>query len=116
MEVVSERLRSLAHEEKLLDVGGSGRARYYRLSRAAYELLLDSLGYVVDRRLTQENARARVLNALEQNPLSNSDIREITQLSRNQALTLMKGLEKEGFVRLHQAKRGSRWTLRREGA
>jgi hypothetical protein len=47
----------------------------------------------VDRRLTQGNVRARMLNALEQNSLSNSDIREITPLSRNQALTLMKGIE-----------------------
>ena len=46
--------------------------------RAAYELLVGTLKYHVDRRLTLENAKARVLAVLEEGPLTNADVREIT--------------------------------------
>ena len=44
--------------------GGTGRGRYYRLSRKSYEALVGTLAYEVDRRLTGENAKARVIAVL----------------------------------------------------
>lgn len=91
--------------------GGAGRGRYYRLTRSTYEALLDGLSYDVDLQLTQENAKARVLAALAHRPLTNADVREITQLGRNQVLWLMKGLREAGLVRLEKRGRASCWTL-----
>ena len=74
-------------------------------------MLVGSLQYLVDRRLSMENARARILAALKARDLSNRELREITQLSRDQVLWLMKGLVKEGLVALEGKKRASRWRL-----
>jgi len=91
--------------------GGSGRGQYYRLSRVAYEILIGTLDYHVDRRLTIENAKVRVLSVLKDRPLSNSDLREITQLSRYQIARLMASLRREGMVEIRGSKRGSKWYL-----
>ncbi len=56
-----------------------------------------------------ENAKGRVLGALADRGLTNAEVREITQLGRNQALWLMKSLAGEGLVRLIGKGRGSRW-------
>ena len=55
-----------------------------------------------------------MLEALKSRPLSNADVREITQLARQQAARLMASLREEGRVELTGARRGSRWVLRRE--
>lgn len=104
----------VAHWNLLEAGGGAGRGRYYRLSRAVYDLLVGTLKYHVDRRLAIENAKARVLAVLAvlaERPLTNADVREITQMGRNQALWLMKTLEKEDLVLLEGQGRASRWKL-----
>lgn len=111
VEVVQERLSLLVVQEKLLESCGRGKGRYFRLSRTAYELLVGSLQYLVDRRLSMENARARILAALKERALSNQELREITQLNRDQVVWLMKSLAKDGMVALEGKKRGSRWRL-----
>jgi len=65
----------------------------------------------VDRRLTLENAKARVLSTLAVKPLNNADIREITQLSRYQIVRLMTGLRREGLVEIRGSRRGAKWHL-----
>ncbi len=115
IEGAREALSRLSTQWGLLETGGgSGRGRYYRLSRAAYDLLLGALEYHVDRRLSAENAKARVLAALGDRPLTNAQVREITQMGRNQALWLMKSLEKEGLIDLVGTGRGSPWQLPRK--
>jgi ATP-dependent DNA helicase RecG len=110
-----EILAKLSHDARVLETGGgSGLGQYYRLTRTVYDLLGDRLGYDVDRRLALENARARVLSVLADRPLSNADVREITQLSRHQALRLMDSLRREGLVMLGGSHRGARWLLRGE--
>jgi ATP-dependent DNA helicase RecG len=110
MEGAREILGQLATQWNLLEAGGgAGRGRYYRLSRPAYGLLVGAMKYHVDRRLSAENAKARVLAALADRSLTNAEVREITQLGRNQALWLMKGLAGEGLARLRGRGRGSRW-------
>lgn len=40
-----ELLSAMANDYKLLDPIGTGRGRYYTLSRKAYELMEDNMGY-----------------------------------------------------------------------
>jgi ATP-dependent DNA helicase RecG len=112
VEGAREMLSALSSRWRLLEGGGgAGQGRYYRLSRKTYRTLLGTLAYDVDKRLSRENAKARVLDVLRERSLTNSEIREITQLGRSQALRLMKSLEREGLVQLVGQRRGSRWRL-----
>ena len=107
-----EILARLATRDRLLETGGTaGRGRYYRLSRQACEELGEILAYHVDSRLSRENAKGRVLAALRHGPLFNAQIREITQMSRQQATRLMESLRSEGLIRLEGQKRGALWHL-----
>lgn len=58
-----------------------------------------------------ENAKAHVMASLSDGPLTNADIREITQLGRLQVVRVMKALEKEGSVSLYKRGRASQWRL-----
>ena len=112
IEEVVEILAQLVTEWHLLEAGGgAGRGRYYRLSRSSYEALLDTLAYQVDRRLAAANIKARVLSVLADGPLTNSDIREITQMNRKQVIALMNTLRREGLVQHETRGRASRWIL-----
>lgn len=105
-----EILARLASRDRLLETGGTaGRGRYHRLSRQACEELGETLAYHVDSRLTRENAKGRVLSALQHGPLSNAQIREITQMNREQIKWLMRNLAEEGAVVMTGSKRSSRW-------
>lgn len=95
----------------LLKSGGTGRARYYCLSRLSYARLGTVLDYYVDRRLDRENIKARLLDTLRDRPLSNSEIRRITQMGRQQVTRLMADLRKEGRVRVVGVTKGARWHL-----
>lgn len=107
-----EILGQLAAQWNLVEAGGgAGKGRYYRLSRVAYEILLGTLKYHVDRRLTVENAKARILAVLAERPLTNAEVREITQLSRYQAVRLMIALRREGLVEVRGLRRAARWYL-----
>jgi ATP-dependent DNA helicase RecG len=111
-----EILARLASRDRLLETGGTtGRGRYHRLSRQACEELGETLAYHVDSRLTRENAKGRVLAALQHGPLSNAQIREITQMGRRQVTTLMQSLRDDGLVEKDGERRGSRWLLCSEG-
>jgi ATP-dependent DNA helicase RecG len=112
IEGAREVLSRLATQWGLLETGGgSGRGRYYRLSRTAYDLFVGALGYHVDRRLTMENAKVRILTTLADGPLTNADLREITQLSRYKIVRLMSALREERLVEIRGSKRGARWYL-----
>lgn len=107
-----EILARLASRDRLLESGGpAGRGRYHRLSRQACEELGESLAYHLDSRLSRENAKGRVLAALRHGPLSNAQIREITQMSRQQTTRMMESLRSEGLVRLQGQKRAAQWHL-----
>jgi ATP-dependent DNA helicase RecG len=111
LERAREHLGELAHRRGLLDAGGTGRARYYRLSRPAYEQLSTALAYYRDRHLADQNAKARVLDTLADRPLSNTHLREITQMSRNQIKRIMAELRKEGLVTVTGRTRAAQWHL-----
>jgi len=112
LDTARELLAGLATRDRLLEPGGTaGRGRYHRLSRQACEELGDTLAYHLDSRLSLENAKGRVLNALQHGALSNAHIREITQMSRRQVTTLMQSLRQAGLVKKDGERRGSRWLL-----
>ncbi len=116
LEGAREILSRLSSRERLVEAGGTaGRGRYYRLSRHACASLGEALAYHVDARLSRENAKGRVLAALRHGPLGNSEIREITQMSRFQTTRLMESLRREGLVRLEGERRGARWHLADNG-
>lgn len=111
-----ELLARLANHERLVETGGpAGKGRYYRLAQAAYTRLGETMAYHVDSRLTQENMKGRVLTALKKGPLTNSDLREITQLERTQAWRLMNALRAEGMVKSSGRGRFVRWQLTADG-
>jgi hypothetical protein len=102
----------LANQERLVESAGpSGRGRYYRLTSAAYQQLGQALAYHVDRRLTRENVKARLLATLETRDLTNSQVREITQLGREAVKRLMASLRQEGRLQVVGAGRARRWRL-----
>lgn len=116
LEDARERLGALANRRGLLEAaGGPGRGRYFRLSLSAYHILETDLAYHLDRRMASEAARGRVLAALGNGPLTNSQFREITGMDRTQVVRLLRKLEQEGLVRRDGAKRGSRWGLAGKG-
>jgi ATP-dependent DNA helicase RecG len=112
MEDAREVLSRLVTQRNILETGGGvGRGRYYRLSRPAYQMLVGSLRYHVDSRLADQNAKARILAALAEGPLANAELREITQLSRNQCFKLMVELRAAGEIEMRGSKRWARWHL-----
>ncbi len=112
LDTARELLARLATRDRLLEPGGTaGRGRYHRLSRQACEELGDTLAYHLDSRLSLENAKGRVLDALQHGTLSNAQIREITQMSRRQVTTLMQSLREGKLVKQDGERRGSRWLL-----
>jgi ATP-dependent DNA helicase RecG len=112
LETARELLGFLSTVLHLLQQGGSGKGRYFRLSRAAYEILTNSLEYHIDMRLTEGNVRARILETLKERSLTNAELREITQYSRDQCLRIMKKLEQEGMVQVRGTRKSAQWFLR----
>jgi len=109
----SEFLSRLVAKYRLLEAGGTGKGRYYRLSRSVYEKLGTLAEYEVDKRLSREHVKARVLAVLAERSLSNAQVREITQMSRKQVFDLMRSIGSS--VELTGKGRGSRWVLRKKG-
>lgn len=94
-------LHTMEHERGYLEHGGSGRSLYWALHPAIYrELELDDHPYK-DRRTEWEAAKMHVLSMLRQQKdspdkyLTNTDIRKITRLNRDQVKRLMRELRKQ---------------------
>ena len=80
----------------------------------ACQQLDEALAYHLDSRLGRQDAKARVLEALQHRPLANAEVLEITQLSRQQATKLLSELRETGLIALAGANKGARWHLIRE--
>ena len=81
------------------------------MTAATYAQLGEAAAYHVDARLSQENLKGRILTALARTPLTNAEVREITQLSRQQVTRLLGQLREERLVRVSGSTKGSRWSL-----
>ncbi len=102
-------LDELGAKWRLVEAAGSGRGRRFSLSSEAIDLLAAALAYFTRGRLRSRIARARVLAALAEGPLSNADVRQLTHMGRDQVVWLMKRLEREGLVTLDRKGRSSQW-------
>jgi len=94
-------LHAMEHDRGYLEHGGSGRSIYWALHPAVHrELELDGHPFG-DRRTEWEAAKMHVLSMLRQQKdseeryLTNSDIRKITRLNREQVKRLMKELREQ---------------------
>jgi ATP-dependent DNA helicase RecG len=95
-----------------LERGGTGRGTYWMLSPHLHDRLAGPGVLERSRRLDMEAAKARVLSVLmRRGPLSNTEIRQITHLDRDQVKRLMSGLRAEGQVNVQGQGRYARWAF-----
>jgi ATP-dependent DNA helicase RecG len=70
--------------------------------------------YDLTRRLDKEAIKVRILTLLKDRPLKNAEIREFTDLERQQVTSLLKDLEDEGQIVLDGHGAGARWQLKKK--
>lgn len=101
---------------KLLVARGRGRAATYSLPRPLSERLRGKGITDADRPLEAEGVRLRILELLkERGRLTNAEIRDFSGYSRQQVLSLEKGLEDEGLIELIGHGRGAHIVLSAKG-
>jgi len=94
-------LSAMESERDYLERGGTGRGTYWVISRKLYSRLMTPGDFDVRQRTDWDASKTRVLSILRQRAkrgekgLSNSEIRQITMLSRYQVIRLMHELQKE---------------------
>jgi ATP-dependent DNA helicase RecG len=98
-----EKLASLETHLLMLEHSGAGRGAIYRLSRRAYDMT---------RRLDQEAIKVRILSLLKDRPLRNADIRNFTDLGRQQVYRIMKELESDDLVYQEGHGQAALWHLK----
>ncbi|MEK5037069.1 RNA-binding domain-containing protein [Sporosarcina sp. FSL K6-3457] len=97
-EQARELLSVMSGDFNLLDSIGSGRGRYYTLSRRAYELMEDNMRYERQQLLDREAMKIRILTILKTRNLSNKEIRQLTGLTSKQVQRLIKEMETDGVI------------------
>lgn len=110
---LKEKLASLENSLLILEHSGSGRGTTYRLSRRAAAILSEGATYDMTRRLDREAIKVRILSLLKDRPLRNADIRNFTDLGRQQAYRLMKELEADHLVFQEGHGQSALWYLNR---
>ncbi|MCL5808485.1 MAG: putative DNA binding domain-containing protein [Deltaproteobacteria bacterium] len=93
-----EKLASLETRLLMLEHSGTGRGAVYRLSRRASAILNEGVAYDMTRRLDREAIKVRILSLLKDRPLRNADIRNFTDLGRQQVYRIMKELESDNLI------------------
>jgi ATP-dependent DNA helicase RecG len=109
-----EKLAALENNHFMIEHSGSGRGTVYRLSRRAAAVLNKGTAYDLTRRLDKEAIKVRILTLLKDRPLKNAEIREFTDLERQQVTSLLKDLEDEGQIVLDGHGAGARWQLKKK--
>ncbi|AFZ67204.1 RNA-binding domain-containing protein [Deinococcus peraridilitoris] len=102
-------LLSFLEEGGAVEHAGYGKGLFYRLSRLAMDQLGDSLRYDRNARLEKEAVKTRVLSLLKERPLTNREVREISDLDREGVKRLMEELREEGLVRVGGRGAGAKW-------
>jgi len=98
-----------------IERGGTGRGTYWTLSHDLHRKLSVPGHPERDRRIDWEAAKTRILSVLKQRfrkrepGLSNTDIRRITHLDREQVKRLMRELRAEGQTEQIGKGRGALW-------
>jgi len=108
--VMDEILAELERMETIKPLG-KGRGRFFELTMKAHKMLVDGISYDRDRTLDAEAIKVRVLSILKERPLSNKEISQIGELTRNQVFKLMSELRKEGHVECNGHGKSALWRL-----
>jgi len=111
-----EKLASLEVSLSMLEHSGSGRGTTYRLSRRAAAVINEGATYDMTRRLDREAIKVRILSLLKDRPLRNADIRNFTDLGRQQAYRVMKELESDELVYQDGHGQSALWHLKQSGS
>lgn len=109
-EHTKEVLSYLENNLKIIHSGGNIRNKSYMFTRIVYDALEASADYDRDKKLDKESVKLRILSILKERNLTNMEIRQITDLDRQNVLRVMKELEYEG-VRLNKKGRWSHYYL-----
>ena len=107
-----EKLASLETNLFMIEHSGSGRGTVYRLSRRASAILNKGATYDMTRRLDKEAVKVRIMTLLKDRPLKNSEIRDFTDLDRQQVYRIMKELDSEGLVIQAGHGQTAQWSLK----
>ncbi|MGI6537219.1 MAG: hypothetical protein ACOX22_11700 [Caldicoprobacterales bacterium] len=113
MEQVREILSYMENSLKLIKSGGTVKKKYYSLTREVYSMLEKGVEYDRDKRLDKESIKMRILSILKERNLTNSEIRQMTSMDRQQVLRLMRELEADG-VQIKGSGRGAYYYLSKE--
>lgn len=110
MDQVREILSYMENSLKLIESGGTVKKKYYSLTRETYAMLERGVEYDRDKRLDRESIKMRILSILRERNLTNTEIRQMTGMDRQQVLRLMRELETNG-VKIEGVGRGAHYTL-----
>lgn len=109
---LKEKLSSLETNLLVVEHSGTGRGTIYRLSRRASAILNESVTYDMTRRLDREAIKVRILSLLKDRPLRNSEIRDFTDLDRQQVYRVMKELERDNLILQIGYGQSAKWHLK----
>lgn len=110
MDQVREILSYMENSLKLVESGGTVKKKYYSLTRETYAMLERGVEYDRDKRLDRESIKMRILSILRERNLTNTEIRQMTGMDRQQVLRLMRELETNG-VKIEGVGRGAYYTI-----
>lgn len=108
----------LERERSHLERGGSGRGTFWRLSRPTGKRLSLDAEHLRPLRTNLETAKTRIVAMLRREGsrgMSNTELRGLALLTREQVKRVMSELRDEGVVESVGERRGARWVLRSGG-
>ena len=108
-----EKLASLETHLLMLEHSGAGRGTIYRLSRRASAILNEGVAYDMTRRLDREAIKVRILSLLKDRPLRNADIRNFTDMGRQQVYRILMELESDDLVYQESHGQAALWHLKK---
>ena len=105
---ITETLNKLDVEFGMLTPAGKGKGKYYMLSQRIHNLLVEDVRYSRSATIDDAHLRLQVLSLLDDGPLSNQKIRQLSGKSAQQVRKLMASMEQDG-VRLIGTGRGAKY-------
>lgn len=113
---LKEKLATLENSLLMIEHSGTGRGTTYRLSRRASALINEGATYDMTKRLDKEAIKVRILSLLKDRALRNADIRNFTDLGRQQVYRIMKELEADDLAFQVGYGQSALWHLKQSGS
>ena len=92
----------------MLTPAGKGKGRYYILSQRIHNLLAEDVRYNRSAKIDDAHLRLQILSLLDDGPLSNQEIRQLSGKSAQQVRKLMASMVPDG-VELIGSGRGAKY-------